>query len=190
MFYADDDDLPEARRDDIQFLHPWLKTIAILQDQFNGTIAGLKNSEYAMKPFAALASSFDRVILIDADSIFLQSPDAYFEENSDLNKTGLLFFHDRGFKGRETRPWIRKLMQSTKPSPVLNESMYWQNDLEHQQESGVVFINKMFPSAFMSLSLTAHMNTKSLRPNVYSHVAGKYLNLHPSQAKNRNLHMF
>ncbi len=85
VFYAGDDDLPDVKREEIKA--PLLETIDVL-DQFNETIAGLRNSGYAMKPFAALASSFERVILIDADTIFLQRPDSYFDEHAGLNKTG------------------------------------------------------------------------------------------------------
>ncbi len=85
VFYAGDDDLPEAKREEIKA--PLLETINVL-DQFNETIAGLRNSGYAMKPFAALASSFERVILIDADTIFIQRPDTYFDEHAGLKETG------------------------------------------------------------------------------------------------------
>lgn len=85
VFYAGDDDLPEAKREEIKA--PLLETIDVL-DQFNETIVGLRNGGYAMKPFAALASSFERVVLIDADTIFMQRPDNYFDEHAGLNVTG------------------------------------------------------------------------------------------------------
>lgn len=131
-----------------------------------------------MKPFAALASSFERVILIDADTIFLQRPDAYFDEHIGLNKTGLHYFHDRAYLGARRIDWVKEVIRGAKPSKVLNDTLYWQHELEHQQESGVVMINKGVPSAFMSLLFTAYINTRKVRNEVYNHVFGKWSNVH------------
>ncbi len=70
--------------------------------------------------------------------------------------------------------WIKTLMQDSEPSTTLNESLFWQYELEHQQESGVVFFNKAIPSAFMSLLFSAYMNTMKVKHDVYSNVAGTY----------------
>ena len=176
VFYAGDNDLPEAKRDEMKALHPLLETIDILENQFNETIADLRGSGYAMKPFAALASSFARVILIDADTIFLQRSDDYFGEHAELNKSGLLYYHDRAFEGRKTVDWVKTLMQGAEPSTTLKESLFWRSELEHQQESGVVFFNKAIPSAFMSLLFTTYMNTQKVRNDIYTHVLGRYPN--------------
>ena len=186
VFYAGDLDLPEAHREQIKALHPSLETINILHDQvnetrynetqFNETTVGLRNSGYAMKPFAALASSFERVILVDADAIFLRRPDFYFDEQAGLKETGIHYFHDRAYEGRNTLEWIKSLMRGVAPSETLNETMYWQEEgLEHQQESGVVMINKAIPSAFMSLVFTAYINTQKIRDHVYTQVFGKLM---------------
>lgn len=173
VFHAGDMDLPEAYRDHLRTAHPDLETFDILKNDFNETITGIGNSGYAMKPFAALASSFERVILVDADTIFLQKPDSYFDDHPGLNKTGIHYFHDRAYGGRKTTDWIKELMRNAEPSPALNESLYWQNELEHQQESGVVMYNKAIPSAFMSLLFTAYINTQKIRDHVYGQVAGE-----------------
>ena len=173
VFYSGNKDLPEVKREELRSLHPQLETIDILNQQFNETSAGLENSGYAMKPFAALASTFDRVILVDADSIFLQRPDAYFDEHAGLNKTGLHYFHDRAFRGRNTVEWAKTKMRGARPSSALSEGLFWQYELEHQQESGVVFINKAIPSAFMSLLYTTYMNNQVPRDNIYQNVVGK-----------------
>lgn len=173
VFYAGDNDLPKFYRDQLLSLHPLLETVDILDHQFNETTAGLRTSGWAMKPFAALASSFRRVILIDADTIFLQRPDGFFDGDVGLNRTGLYYFHDRAYHGQETTGWIKTLMQGSSPSTTLNQSLYWQHNLQHQQESGVVFINKAIPSAFMSLLFTVYINTQKVRQDVYSHIGGK-----------------
>lgn len=85
VFYGGDEDLPEDKRQDLKA--PMLKTENVMS-QFNETIAGLRNSGYAMKPYSALASSFQRVILIDADTIFMRRPDNFFDEHEGLKETG------------------------------------------------------------------------------------------------------
>ena len=175
IFYAGDDDLPELYRQEIKALHPSIETTDIL-DHYNETTVVIHGSGYAMKPFAALASRFERVILVDADTIFLRRPDLDFEENAALNTTGLYYFHDRAFGGARTTDWVKELLQGRQPSKALNESLFWQKELEHQQESGVVFINKAVPAAFMSILFSAYMNTQKVRDYVGGHVSGKYHN--------------
>ena len=172
IFYAGDDDLPELYRQEIKALHPSIETTDIL-DHYNETTVVIHGSGYAMKPFAALASRFERVILVDADTIFLRRPDLDFEQNSALNTTGLYYFHDRAYGGARTTDWIKELLQDRQPSKTLNESLFWQKELEHQQESGVVFINKAVPAAFMSILFSAYMNTQKVRDYVGGHVSGE-----------------
>ena len=181
VFYAGDDDLPELYRQEIKALHPSIETTDIL-DNFNETTVVIHGSGYAMKPFAALASRFERVILVDADTIFLRRPDLDFEENSALNSTGLYYFHDRAYSGAKTTDWIKELLRGTQPSKTLNGSLFWQKELEHQQESGVVFINKAVPAAFMSILFSTYMNTQKVRDFVGGHVSGEYYNFHPRSA--------
>ena len=173
--YAGDDDLPIVKRQEMRSLDPNLELINILQC-YDEDVAGLRFGGYAMKPFAALASSFERVIIIDADTIFMQRPDEWFEEHAGLRQTGTLFFHDRAYRGRKTTDWVKDLLKEsgTKPSAMLNSSVYWQQELEHQQESGVVYFNKAVPGAFMSLLFTTYMNLQHVRAQLYGHVVGKY----------------
>ena len=174
--YAGDDDLPRSKRRIMQSIDSKIELLNIL-DCYDEDVAGLKDGGYAMKPFAALASRFEKLIIIDADTIFMQRPDDWFEGNKDLKRTGTLFFHDRAFGGRKTTDWIKEVLEesSRKPSVTLNTSMYWQEQLEHQQESGVVYFNKAVPGAFMSLLFTTYMNTLRVRAELYGQVAGDFL---------------
>ena len=174
--YAGDDDLPRSKRRLMQSIDPMLELINVL-DFYDEGVTGLSGGGYAMKPFAALASSFEKVIIIDADTIFMQRPDDWFDANKGLKRTGTLFFHDRAYGGRKTTEWIKEVLEesSREPSVTLNTSMYWQEQLEHQQESGVVYFNKAIPSAFMSLLFTTYMNTLRVRAQLYGQVSGKFL---------------
>ena len=49
---------------------------------------------WALRPFAILASSFKKVILCDADTIFLQDPAVLLQEPG-FRDTGTVFYHDR-----------------------------------------------------------------------------------------------
>jgi len=58
------------------------------------TIMDLANGRYAIKPVAMLLSSFEQVMVVDADPVFLQPPEILFE-NEGYRATGTYFFQDR-----------------------------------------------------------------------------------------------
>lgn len=180
IFYAGADDLPREKQKQLGDLVPNIQTLNIL-DFYNDAVAGiidsLTDNGWVMKPFAVLASRFRKVILVDADTIFLQRPDAYFEDDIHLKETGTLFYHDRAVKGDytgwiDTLKWIKTVLKDRKPSAMLRESIFWTEKLEHQQESGVVFIDKAKPRVFTSLMFATWMNTKAAREYVYKHILG------------------
>jgi hypothetical protein len=49
---------------------------------------------WALRPFAVLASSFKKVILSDADTVFIQDPTLLLQEPG-FKDTGAIFYHDR-----------------------------------------------------------------------------------------------
>ena len=171
--YAGDHDLPAEKRQEMRAIDPSLELINV-RDYYDEAVAGLGSAGWAMKPFAALASSFEKVILIDTDTIFMQRPDDLFEVNAGLKQTGTLFFHDRAFRKMRTTDWVKELLNDggRTPSTTLKSSMFWQEELEHQQESGVVYFNKSVPGAFMSLLFTTYMNLESVREVMYKHIWG------------------
>lgn len=105
IFYAGDHDFPWENRKLLGNLAPNIQILNIL-DFYDDTVAGINDSltdnGWAMKPFAMLASRFQKAILVDADTIFLQRPDAYFDDDIHLKETGTLFYHDRAVKGGYT----------------------------------------------------------------------------------------
>ena len=180
VFYAGERDFPWDKRKKLEDLSPGVQIQNIL-DYYDDAVAGINDSfaenGWVMKPFALLASRFQKAILVDADTIFLQRPDAYFDDDIHLKETGTLFYHDRAVKGDytgwiDTLKWIKKVLKDRKPSAMLSRSIFWSAQLEHQQESGVVFIDKAKPSVFTSLMFTAWMNTKAAREYINQHVFG------------------
>lgn len=180
IFYAGEHDFPREKRERLGNLAPNIQTLNIL-DYYDDAVAGINDSltenGWVIKPFAMLASRFQKAILIDADTIFLQRPDDYFDNDIHLKETGTLFYHDRAVKGGytgwiDTLKWIKKVLKDRKPSVMLRESVFWTEKLEHQQESGVVFMNKEKPGVFSSLVFATYLNTKAVREYVYKHVFG------------------
>ena len=180
VFYSGEFDFPRERRKQLDDFVPNVKALNIL-DFYDDTIAGINDSlaenGWVMKPFAMLASRFQQVILVDADTIFLQRPDAYFNDDVHLRKTGTLFYHDRAVKGGytgwiNTLNWVKKELKDREPSAMLSQSIFWKAALEHNQESGVVFMDKVEPSVFTSLMFATWMNTRAAREYMSKHVFG------------------
>lgn len=59
------------------------------------------------------------------------------------------------------------MLKDRKPSAMLSQSIFWRKGLEHQQESGLVFMDKGKPGVFTSLMFATWMNTKAAREYVY-----------------------
>lgn len=176
LFYAGEHDLPGPRQSDLKALDANLETIDLL-GYFDDSGAGLQTGGYAMKPFAALASRFEKVILVDADVMFLQRPDNIFDEYPALKDTGTLFWHDRAYTDASDfsrRDWIKGLLDGRQPSALLSQSIFWQEDLWQEMDSGVVCIDKTKSTAFMGLVFAAWMNSKEIREEiVYKAVLGR-----------------
>lgn len=180
IFYAGEHDFPSDKREQFGDLAPNIQMRNILDfydDMTVGINDSLSESGWVMKPFAILASRFQKAILVDADTIFLQRPDAYFDDDIHLKETGTLFYHDRAVKGGytgwiDTLKWVKKVLKDRKPSAMLRQSIFWTRKLEHQQESGVVFMDKSKPEVFTSLMFAAWMNTKAASAYLTQHVFG------------------
>ena len=99
-------------------------------------------------------SSFREALFLDADVLFFTDPEVMFED-SHYQKTGALFFKDRNLGREKKRQWIRKVL----PKPIskqAEETRMWQGESGHQQDSGLLVIDKW--RHFVSLLLTARLN--------------------------------
>lgn len=103
---------------------------------------------WAIKPFAVLYSSFEQVLLMDADVVWLQEPMQLWQDRG-FQQTGALFFTDRLMKkSSHQRPgrgdhasWLQSFLPRPL-SPALLASPMFQGRSDHHQESGVILINK------------------------------------------------
>ncbi|KAA6410048.1 MAG: hypothetical protein FRX48_06662 [Lasallia pustulata] len=165
--YAGDDDLHYSDRVILTSLGPNIETVNLL-DHFHESVTGLKTGTWAQKPFAMLASRFQKVIIVDADTIFMQKPDKLFDEEPGLVGTGTLFYHDMARRQitDERQGWFHRLMEGREPSQMLNQSAFWSEGVFVEMESGVVCMDKGRPSVFMSLVFSSWMETEVVRKTV------------------------
>ncbi|KAK6207609.1 hypothetical protein QIS74_12690 [Colletotrichum tabaci] len=116
--------------------------------------SGWKLKGWAAKPFAILLSSFREVVFIDADSLFFRDPALLFDDD-DYQEKGALFFRDRLFLPEKKAPFLQAILQ--KPIPkAATESRMWTGESGHQQESGVIVVDKS--RHFIPMLLVTRMN--------------------------------
>lgn len=168
--YAGDEDLDANKRAFLQTLESELSFINLL-DVYPAAGHDLVRSGWAMKPFALLASSYQRAILVDADALFLTSPDSIFEENAGLARTGTLFFHDRAAGGGDgqRRLWLRRqigVAGNPLSHHLARQSLFYRGAAYYEADSGVVALDKARPSVLLGLVFATWMNTKSVRDEV------------------------
>ena len=169
VFYMGDNDLSESNRKILETI-PNLTTRNILEifDDEDINMSG-----WAIKAFALMASSFQEAILMDADVIFLQKPESLFKSLIYQEK-GALFFQDRtmytvNFQSlKKAVQWIADVLP--KPFKVSLHSRFAAMESSHQQESGVVVIDKK--KRFTGLLATCLLNVDEVRNVAYSHMYG------------------
>ena len=166
VFYLGHLDLSTENRARLEQI-PFVKTVDIYSI-FNNDI--IKLSGWSMKPFALLASSFQNAMLVDADVIFLQSPQLLFDSKLFID-SGALFFRDRSlFIAPQKEIDMFYQFMPNPPSQYSASFRVFQNKTEHEQESGVVLIDKT--KRFVGLMATCAMNTGKMRELVYENVLG------------------
>ncbi|KAG2208945.1 hypothetical protein INT47_011085 [Mucor saturninus] len=166
IFYIDEYDLDQDKRDYFNII-PNVKTKSISQyinnhyTQFGG---------WSVKPYAILASSFSQVLMMDADVFMFQKPESFFEDKG-YEKTGALFFLDRTLFNnyKEGKKWLKSFLPTH--SSYIEQSRWWLTTSTHEQESGIVVIDKR--KALFGLLATCKMNDKNERDKVsYQHSHG------------------
>lgn len=95
-----------------------------------------------IKPFALLAAPFKEVLLMDADSVLMQPPEALFADPG-YKSEGALFFHDRTLF--PTDHYKQEWLVGMFPKPLserLKTLRYYKMQTTYEQEAGVVVIDK------------------------------------------------
>ena len=163
--YAGDSDLPAAHRRYIESLGPDITSFDVLA-LFDDASLDLPNGGWAIKPFAALGSSFERVMLLDADAVFLQKPETIFETHPGFLSTGTLLFHDRllwqgAFK--ERHQWWEQELNHTHLSKTIQSSKVFVEGFAEEGDSGVVVADKGRLDVLLGLLHICWQNTKGVR---------------------------
>ncbi|PYI08774.1 hypothetical protein BO78DRAFT_395367 [Aspergillus sclerotiicarbonarius CBS 121057] len=165
VIYAGDDDLSLTSRNHLSTLAASGPAITFLDilTIFDDTTLKLQTGGWAIKAFAALASHFEKVILADADAVFLQPPEVLLHQEAFVHK-GALLFHDRllwkhAFEGRHE--WWRD--QIRRPSDEMNASLVWTEDYAEEADSGLVVLDKTRPDTFMGLLHICWQNSYEVR---------------------------
>ena len=141
--YAGDDDLPLEYREKLMSLGNDIETMDLLR-LIDDTTMDLAHGTFAIKPMAMLLSSFEQVMIVDADAIFLQPPEVLFKSKR-YQDTGTYFFHDRlmypnGFPERHA--WYNSHLRFNQPSASLLNLTSYKEGYSDEQESGVVLLDK------------------------------------------------
>ncbi|RGP75732.1 hypothetical protein FSPOR_530 [Fusarium sporotrichioides] len=167
VVYAGDDDLSAQGRKKIQQAANGV-TIEMVDvlTVFNDTSLKLAEGGWAIKPFAALASHYEKVILLDADAVFFQDPQRLLEQDR-FNETGVLLFHDRllwknGFPDRQD--WWHD--QIKHPSPETDKSLVWTERYSEEGDSGLVVVDKSRLDVLLGLIHIGWQNSDQVRNEV------------------------
>lgn len=142
--YAGNQDLPENYRKYLKSMGPDITTFDVTS-VFDDRTLKLAYGGWAIKSFAALGSTFEQVMLLDADAIFLQKPETIFDDHPGYRETGTLLFHDRllwqgAFK--ERHEWWEKELAHTELSPNIRHSKVYTDKYAEEGDSGVVVVDK------------------------------------------------
>ncbi|KAF9951250.1 hypothetical protein BGZ72_007204 [Mortierella alpina] len=112
---------------------------------------------WSIKAFSLLASRFEEVMLVDSDAYFLRDPAELFEDPG-YKATGTLYFYDRtlGQDWNGGPDWLKSIMPIMSSFP--RTTRMFRGLSMHEQESGVVVINKR--ERFQGLLAVCKMNSK------------------------------
>ncbi|RBR24746.1 uncharacterized protein FIESC28_02519 [Fusarium coffeatum] len=167
VVYAGDKDLSAEGRKKIQQAADGVKIDMLdILTVFDDTTLDLANGGWAIKPFATLASPYEKVILLDADTVFLQDPRQLLLQDR-FNETGALLFHDRllwkgGFKDRQD--WWHD--QIKHPSPETEKSLVWTERYSEEGDSGTVVVDKGRLDVLLALIHIGWQNSERVRNEV------------------------
>ncbi|KAJ4195663.1 hypothetical protein NW755_001823 [Fusarium falciforme] len=167
IVYAGDDDLSPAGRKKIQEAAgdadvDMLDILTVFDDK----TLKLAEGGWAIKPFAALASHFEKVILLDADAVFLQDPEQLLRQDR-FQETGVLLFHDRllwkGMFADRHNWWHEQLKH---PSPETEKSLVWTEHYSEEGDSGIVVVDKTRLDVLIGLLHVGWQNSEAVRNEV------------------------
>ena len=167
FFYFGNEDLHPEYQKRLQVFDN-VKLIDVSKLYLDSTIVG-----FPMKLFSILLSSFEEVMLLDADAFFFRNPEELFDHDL-FQSTGALFFRDRSIRYNYFEdPGIRKLLLALTLGNLSEKVMaerVWTRKTQHEMEAGVVLWNKK--QHFVAMLVACTLNSKPFSDIVYQRVLG------------------
>ncbi len=167
IFYNGPEDLSESS---IRYLNGLRNVKCVdLMNYFDCKVHDIKG--WDMKPFSMLASSFSETILMDADTVFVQSPEEMFHDPGYI-QSGTMFFYDRSLFGY-LWPNATEFMHSFLPDPLSDHaksSRFYNRMTNYEQEAGVVLINKS--RGLLGLMAACAMNLRPFKDVLHAKTHG------------------
>ncbi|KAJ1556824.1 hypothetical protein HK096_010599, partial [Nowakowskiella sp. JEL0078] len=167
LFHKGSDDIePNMKR--IYEKIPNVKVVDI-NNYFNLDSTNTQIHGWFTKPYTMLASRFKEMIFIDADSLFLQSPEILYDFEG-YKKTGTTFFYDRTVNRGEqdTHRWFKSWMKD--PSIIGLTTRFYNHKTLHEMDSGVVLFDK--ERAYLHLLGACWLNTHQDREFAMRNIHG------------------
>ncbi|KAL8772905.1 MAG: hypothetical protein Q9194_004458 [Teloschistes cf. exilis] len=171
--HAGDAMLSSSRRQFLTKLAPNITTMDVTSLLENHTLE-LEKGGPAIRSFAALASPFEKVLLMGSLSVFLQPPERILHTHRGFKDTGALLFHHHLYgKGefKKTHDFWHKHLRSHEPSPALKSSRVYNEGYAEELDPGLVVLDKSRISTLMGLLHVCWQNTKRVRRD-YSYAFG------------------
>ncbi|KAI8622214.1 mannosyltransferase putative-domain-containing protein [Chytriomyces sp. MP71] len=128
--------------------------------------------QWSLKPFSMLASSFRRVLFIDADVLFFQDPIRAVLQHPAFKETRQVFFRDRKIYDERFIGGSELFRDMNKYKSRYAKTLGYSRAYEdmtgetHQMESGVIAMDKGDFGVLMGLLLAAKMNSKDERDDM------------------------
>jgi hypothetical protein len=167
--YAGDGDLPHEYRAALCGLAANVSALDVLS-VFDDRSLQLRDGKagWAVKPFAALASDFEQVVLLDADVVFAARPEDTVLRTLGYNETGVMLYHDQLVSQNKfvdrVKWWRGELKKAGRtPSEALRKSKVWTEGYVEEGDSGVVVLDKRRLEVLMGLLHVAWQNSREVR---------------------------
>ncbi|KAL8664687.1 MAG: hypothetical protein Q9202_002822 [Teloschistes flavicans] len=171
--HAGDTMLSPSRRRFLTKLAPNITTMDVTKLLDDHTLE-LEKGGPAIRSFAALATPFEKVLLMGSLSVFLQPPERILQNHRAFKDTGALLFHHHLYgKGefKESHDFWHKHLRNHEPSPALKSSRVYNEGYAEELDPGFVALDKSRLPTLMGLLHVCWQNTKRVRRD-YSYALG------------------
>lgn len=172
VYHHTEDELPSALVDSFRSLgrvtvHD-IDTLQLFTSELEddaGHYPGLKET-WERQSLGLLASSFQEILIVDPQVVFLQDPSQLFSHPT-FSSTGTLFFRSKAKPVDRASQYLvsflkRQIDQGT-PSKQLADSAFYSHAIGSRMDMDVVVLDKSRPGVLSALFLNAWMRRKPVR---------------------------